>query len=254
MSLIKYNYPHIIVDYDFFSLPEIENAMAKFKHTGFTVAVVILERLLHRKGRIGLYKNLGPAARYLHMKTTNLIKVIDECGVFVADHEHGLFYSPRLRKAFSMSAYVSRAEAEDIAINGNVYLGWCKKHSRQKKHAADVRNNAVTEQKSMKNEASSDHGFKKVSKMNSESFKKEGAQSADNQAKLHSYKDKGISSKDIYTSNREFRKQVSSFFIDDADADNFYDKKLFLYTSENTYLHPPEKDMQINIPPGINTG
>lgn len=256
MNFFNYNHPHIIVDAEFLSLPEIDGAITKFKSNGFSVVVVILERLLHRKGRIGMYKNLGQAARFLHMQVRTMIKVIDECGVFVADHEHGLFYSPRLRKDFHMPAYVSRAEAEDIAKNGNVYLGWCKKHSRQKKHETSEKNDASKCEKHAGNSATFEVDSEKEMQMKSEHSKKEGAQSADNQAKslLHMNRNKNIYNKNIYLSNRKYRKQVSLIFIVDADVDNFYEKKLFLNARDDYYLSPPGTVAQEKKVSVINTG
>lgn len=145
--------PCISVDDNFLSYPEIEYTMDNFKSRGFAVVILVLERLVHRKGRIGLYKNLEMVARYLHIQVRTVVKIVDQCGVFKSDHKHGLFYSPRLRRRFHLPLYVSESEAEDIAANGNVYLGWCKKHSRQfevSRSSGDVQN-AITEVKSSEN-------------------------------------------------------------------------------------------------------
>ncbi len=249
MSFFNNNRPQIVVDEHFLSLPEVKYAMAKFKSKGFAVVVVVLEHLVHRKGRIGLYKNLDMVARYLHMQVRSVIKVVDECGVFVPDHEHGLFYSPRLRKYYRMPVYVGKSEAEDIAANGNVYLGWCRKHSRKNTKVS------MPDRKEDKTELSectekSTGTLKKDSEKIPKSFKKEHIQKTDNQDKSVSYKDRDISYKDKTTSNRELRKQVPSFSAAAGDDDIFNGKESIFYARDESYFKSYRKK---NNFPGIKT-
>ena len=256
MSFINNNSPHIIVDDDFLSLPEIKDAKNKFKSEGLIVSVIVLERLVHRKGRIGMYKNLERVARYLGMHVRRVIKIIDECGVFVADHKHGLFYSPRLRKHFHMPLYVSKSEAEDIAANGNVYLGWCKRHSRQgrglgcpeDKKEADI--NDKTPITNITDTETSEKDSRKIT----ECLEKQPAKSTDNQAKCESTKSKGRIFKSKRRIYREFRKQVSSFSVSVADDDDFNIKDKFKMPEFELFFTSYHSVMPKNNSPGINTG
>ena len=186
---------YVRVDKSFLDLPEVEDTLENLKGIGFAMAVLLLERLQYRKHTIGLIANLGGIARMLGVQKRTLINMLLRCPVFRVDVKHGLFYAPRLRKKYKLSAELTDDEIKDVVSDGNIYYG------TGEKCATD---NELSE---------------KESKTKSKRFQKSSSQPSDNQEKCGGvYKDidRDISDRNIdIESNKAFGDKPSCH--DDAD-------------------------------------
>ena len=223
--------PALIVDDYFLSLPEIKNTVDQYKCRGLAMIIELFTRMLHLKGAIGVYGNLDSSARKLGMHKSTLIDMMKNCDAFVVDEKRKLYYSPCLRGILKLKAKPTTDELDDIVENGNIYLGWCKRHSREKEYAMEKakRIDKKKLQKNTKNEDNEKQQFNKDSIKMLNHIEKPRIQSTDNQAEHSIYKDKDkyISSRNILTtSNKAFRNNIPP--CDDADEENIF-KKYFTH-------------------------
>ena len=241
--------PALIVDDYFLSLPEIKDTIDEYKGRGLAVIIALFTRMIHLKGAIGVYKNLDEAARKLGMHKKTLIDIMKSSSAFVVDEKRKLFYSPCLRGILKLKPRPNIEELDDIAENGNIYLGWCKRHSRQKEYAME-KAERIKEKKLHKAEkmhcVEKPHLTKDTPKINNH-IEKACTQDADNQAGHMVYKDKYISFRNILTtSNNALRNNIPPCSDDD---DGNLSEKYFTCQKDKPYSSINGPD---NLFSGIN--
>lgn len=190
--MINYNkVSKVIVTDAFLVLPEVKEIIDKYKHVGFTAAVLIQLELGKHKNAIGKLSALRAMSHKVGIQLKTLLKIMNECSMFVIDNKHKIFYMPRLRKKLHMPVDPTEEEICDICANGNVYFGYGEKKEK------------------------SSSSFEKDSKKISKSFQNFETQDAVNQSETDShYKGKGIMVK-----SKDYR-------INDEDAEEFKFKEI----------------------------
>ena len=92
------------------NLPEIFSAVAALGERAIGRIVVLGSYLKNCRNALGHLSDVPAVAKELCVRTSTLTKWMEECGIYVIDHENGMFYYPRYRTLFRLPPHPTDEE------------------------------------------------------------------------------------------------------------------------------------------------